>query len=58
MCIPIFYGNRTVYYHASLKRNLQIMSGGLKLLLQHVPDRGEHLVRYYGWYGNFHGYRS
>ncbi len=24
----------------------------LKLLLQHVPDRGEHLVRYYGWYSN------
>ena len=20
--------------------------------LQHVPDRGEHLVRYYGWYSN------
>jgi hypothetical protein len=55
---PHFLGNRTVYYHASLKRNLQIMSGGLKLLLQHVPDRGEHLVRYYGWYGNFLGYRS
>ncbi len=24
----------------------------LKLLLQHVPDKGEHLVRYYGWYSN------
>ncbi len=24
----------------------------LELLLQHVPDRGEHLVRYYGWYSN------
>ncbi len=22
------------------------------MLLQHVPDRGEHLVRYYGWYSN------
>jgi hypothetical protein len=21
----------------------------LEMLLQHVPDRGEHLVRYYGW---------
>ncbi len=20
--------------------------------LTHVPDRGEHLVRYYGWYSN------
>ena len=24
----------------------------LELLLQHVPDKGEHLVRYYGWYSN------
>ena len=24
----------------------------LELLLQHVPDQGEHLVRYYGWYSN------
>jgi hypothetical protein len=22
------------------------------MLLQHVPDWGEHLVRYYGWYSN------
>ncbi len=41
-------------HHATLKRNFQIMPGAawLKLLLQHVPDRGEHLVRYYGWYSN------
>ena len=40
--------------HATLNRNFQIMPGAawLKLLLQHVPDRGEHLVRYYGWYSN------
>ena len=40
--------------HATLKRNFQIMPGAAwpKLLLQHVPDRGEHLVRYYGWYSN------
>jgi hypothetical protein len=30
-------------------------AGGLKLLLQHVPDRGEHLVRYYDWHSNFLG---
>jgi len=30
-------------------------AGGLKLLLQHVPDRGEHLVCYYGWYSKFLG---
>jgi hypothetical protein len=41
-------------HHATLKRNFQIMSGAvwLRLLLQHIPDRGEHLVRYYGWYSN------
>jgi len=40
--------------HATLKRNFQIMPGAtwLKFLLQQVPDRGEHLVRYYGWYSN------
>lgn len=41
-------------HHATLKRNFQIMPGAswLKLLLEHIPDRGEHLVRYYGWYSN------
>lgn len=40
--------------HQSLKRNYQVMPGAqwLALLLQHVPDQGEHLVRYYGWYSN------
>jgi hypothetical protein len=40
--------------HQSLKRNYQIMPGAqwLALLLQHVPDQGEHLVRYYGHYSN------
>jgi hypothetical protein len=40
--------------HQSLKRNYQIMPGTqwLALLLQHVPDKGEQLVRYYGWYSN------
>lgn len=40
--------------HKSLKRNYQIIPGAewLALLLQHVPDKGEHLVRYYGWYSN------
>jgi hypothetical protein len=41
--------------HNTLKRKFQIMPGGLKLLLQHVPDRSEHLVCYYGWYSNFLG---
>jgi len=40
--------------HKSLKRNCQVMPGAqrLALLLQHVPDKGEHLVRYYGRYAN------
>ena len=41
--------------HATLKRDFKVMPGAaawLKLLLQHVPDRGEHRVRYYGWYSN------
>ncbi|MFQ5938373.1 MAG: transposase, partial [Acidiferrobacterales bacterium] len=40
--------------HATLKRNFQLMPGAqwLKLLLQHIPDRYEHLVRYYGYYSN------
>jgi hypothetical protein len=40
--------------HVSLKRNFQLMPGAawLRLLLDHVPDKGEHLVRYYGWYSN------
>jgi hypothetical protein len=27
----------------------QLRRAVLEMLLQHVPDRGEHLVRYYGW---------
>ena len=40
--------------HAGLKRNFQLMPGAewLELLLRHVPDRYEHLVRYVGWYSN------
>ncbi|SCZ68402.1 Putative transposase [Thiohalomonas denitrificans] len=40
--------------HATLNRNFQLLPGAewLKLLLRHVPDKGEHLVRYYGWYSN------
>lgn len=40
--------------HAGLKRNFQLMPGAewLELLLRHIPDRYEHLVRYVGWYSN------
>ena len=40
--------------HWALKRNSQVMPGAqwLELLLRHVPDCYEHLVRYVGWYSN------
>ncbi len=40
--------------HATFKRNFQLVPGArwLELLLQHVPDKNEHLVRYYGYYSN------
>ena len=40
--------------HATLKRNFQVMPGAqwLQLLIQHIPDKNEHLVRYYGAYSN------
>ncbi len=40
--------------HPTLKRNYQLMPAlkWLRLLLNHVPDRYEHLVRYYGYYSN------
>jgi hypothetical protein len=40
--------------HATLKRNFQVMPGvqWLELLCKHVPDRHEHMVRYYGFYSS------
>jgi hypothetical protein len=40
--------------HATLKRNFQVMPGGewLELLCKHIPDRHEHMVRYYGRYSS------
>lgn len=40
--------------HATLKRNYQLMSAlqWLRLLMNHIPDKYEHLVRYYGYYSN------
>jgi len=34
--------------HATLKRNIQVLPGAewLKLLIQHIPDKHEHTVRY------------
>ena len=40
--------------HATLKRNFQVMPGAkwLELLIAHIPDKYEHLVRYYGAYSS------
>ena len=40
--------------HATLKRNYELMPAlqWLRLLMNHVPDKYEHLVRYYGYYSN------
>ena len=40
--------------HATLKRNYQLMPAiqWLRMLMNHVPDKYEHLVRYYGHYSN------
>jgi hypothetical protein len=37
-----------------LKRNFEVLSAcdWLSALTAHIPNAGEHLVRYYGWYGN------
>jgi len=40
--------------HPVLKRNFEIFSAcdWLAALTAHIPNAGEHLVRYYGWYSN------
>jgi hypothetical protein len=40
--------------HGTLKRNFQVMPGAdwLALLCKHIPDRHEHMVRYYGRYSS------
>jgi len=40
--------------HATLNRNYQVMPAlkWLRLLMNHIPDNHEHLVRYYGYYSN------
>ena len=40
--------------HATLRRNFQVMPGAqwLELLCRHVPNRHEHMVRYYGRYSS------
>lgn len=39
---------------ASPKRNFQVFDpiDILAEVTQHIPDRGEHLIRYYSWYSN------
>jgi hypothetical protein len=40
--------------HPTLKRNFEVFSAPdwLAALTAHIPNAGEHLVRYYGWYSN------
>jgi Putative transposase len=40
--------------HPVLKRNFEVFSAPdwLAALTAHIPNAGEHLVRYYGWYSN------
>ena len=47
-------------FHASLKRNFQLLPAvkWLTLLLAHIPNKYESLVRYYGWYSNRAGGRE
>jgi hypothetical protein len=54
ICAPrgaVIYRSRL---HATLKRNFQVMPGveWLELLCKHIPDRHEHMVRYYGRYSS------
>ena len=48
----------TVLYHSKmhpvLKRNFEVFSAcdWLAALTAHIPNAGEHLMRYYGWYSN------
>ena len=40
--------------HPVLRRNFEVFStcDWLAALTAHIPNAGEHLVRYYGWYSN------
>ncbi len=49
---------RTVIYrsqvHGVLKRSFEAFSvlDGIAAVTAHIPNKGEHLLRYYGWYSN------
>ena len=40
--------------HTTFMRNFQVLPGAqwLQLLIQHIPDKNEHMVRYYGAYSS------
>jgi hypothetical protein len=50
--------SRTVIYrskmHRVLKRNFEVFPvlDWIAAVTAHIPNKGEHLVRYYGWYSN------
>ena len=41
--------------HPVLKRNFEVFSAldWIAALTAHIPNHGEQVVRYYGWYSNF-----
>jgi ribosomal protein S27E len=49
-----FPGPASADLRSGPKRNFQIFSAldFLAEVTQHIPDKGEHLVRYYGWYSH------
>lgn len=51
-----FPGPASADFRGGPRRNFQVFSAldFLAELTQHIPDKGEHLVRYYGWYSHRH----
>ena len=50
--------SQTVLYHSKmnpvLRRNVEVLPvlDWIAALTAHIPNQGDHLVRYYGWYSN------
>jgi len=48
---PVIYRSKM---HPVLKRNFEVFPvlDWIAAVTAHIPNQGEHLVRYYGWYSN------
>jgi hypothetical protein len=55
--LPSFPGAASADRRGGPCRNFQVFSAldFLAELTQHIPDKGEHLVHYYGWYSHRQG---